>query len=378
MTTLYSFCASNVDCPDGDLPTSGLLQASNGQFYGETAAGGATGCGTVFKISPAGKLTTLVSFEDGCAPSGGLIQAANGNFYGVTAGGGTGGPSCSPSDGCGTAFEATSAGKLTTLYNFCSLSECGDGFFPNGPLVQDTDGNFYGTTLAGGAFNPHQGTLFEITPRGTLTTLYTFCALSNCADGAGPGAGLMQDTNGAFYGTTAGGGTSNDGTVFSMTNGLGPFVKTQPESANEGQKIGIFGQGFTSSSIVQFGGVQAANVKVSGSTFLTARVPAGALTGSVTVTTGATTLTSNQTFRVTPQLLSFNPPSGSVGTQVTITGSGFTETNGVGFGDNVPAQFTVNSDTQLTATVPTGAKTGPVGVVTKGGTAISSATFTVN
>lgn len=378
LTTLYSFCASNASCPDGDLPTSGLLQASNGQFYGETAAGGARGCGTVFKISPAGKLTTLVSFEDGCAPSGGLIQAANGNFYGVTAVGGTGGPSCSASDGCGTVFGVTPAGKLTTLYSFCSLSACADGDFPNGPLVQGTDGNFYGTTPTGGAFNPHQGTLFEITPGGTLTTLYTFCRFTGCADGADPGAGLMQDTNGAFYGTTAGGGTSNDGTVFSTSNGLGPFVKTQPAAANEGQRIGIFGQGFTNSSVVQFGGVQATNVMPSGSSFLFATVPAGALTGPVTVTTGATTLTSNQQFRVKPQLLSFNPSSGSVGTQVTITGVGFTQTNGVGFGDNLPAQFTVNSDTQVTATVPTGAKTGPIGVVTKGGTAISSATFTVN
>ena len=379
LTTIYSFCASNADCPDGDLPTSGLLQASNGQFYGETGAGGATtGCGTVFKISPAGKLTTLVSFEfGGCSPSGGLIQAANGNFYGVTAVGGSG-QACSASDGCGTLFAVTAAGKLTTLYNFCSLSACADGDFPNGPLVQGTDGNFYGTTPTGGAFNPHQGTLFEITPRGALTTLYTFCRLTGCADGAGPGAGLMQDTNGTFYGTTSGGGTSNDGTVFSMSNGLGPFVKTQPESANQGQKIGIFGQGFTRSSVVQFGGVQATSAKLSGSTFLTARVPAGALTGPVTVTTGATTLTSNQTFRVTPQVLSFNPPSGSVGTPVTITGSGFTQTSGVGFGDNVPAQFTVNSDRQVTATVPAGAQTGPIGVVTKGGTAISSATFTVN
>jgi large repetitive protein len=81
---------------------------------------------------------------------------------------------------------------------------------------------------------------------------------------------------------------------------------------------------------------------------------------------------------VTPQLLNFSPPSGPVGTQVTINGVGFTQTTGVGFGDNVPAQFTVNSDTQITATVPSGARTGPVGVETKGGTAISSGTFTVD
>jgi len=155
-------------------------------------------------------------------------------------------------------------------------------------------------------------------------------------------------------------------------------VKTQPTFAKEGATIGILGQGFGDTSVVQFGGVQATNIKISESSFLFATVPAGALTGSVTVTTGATTLTSNQPFRVKPQVVSFDPPSGAVGTQVTITGTGFTQTNGVGFGDNVPAAFTVNSDTQVRATVPVGAKTGPIGVVTKGGTAISSATFTLN
>jgi uncharacterized repeat protein (TIGR03803 family) len=379
LTTLYSFCASNADCPDGDFPSSGLLQASNGQFYGETGEGGAMGYGTIFEVTPNGKLTTLTSFNgnDGLGPSGGLIQTANGNFYGVAEGGGTG-EACDRSDGCGTVFEVTSAGKLTALYNFCSLSDCGDGSFPNGPLVQGTDANLYGTTLLGGALNPRQGTLFEITIRGTLTTLYTFCSLTNCADGADPAAGLMQDTNGAFYGTTAGGGTGEDGTIFSLSTGLGPFVKTQPTSAKEGATIGIFGQGFTRSSVIEFGGVPATNIKLSGSTFLFATVPAGALTGPVTVTAGETTLTSNQEFRVTPQLLSFNPPSGPVGTQVTIMGTGFTQTSAVGFGDNSPAEFTVNSDTEVTATVPSGATTGPIGVVTKGGTVVSSAIFTLN
>ena len=162
-------------------------------------------------------------------------------------------------------------------------------------------------------------------------------------------------------------------------------MKIEPTSAKEGATIGIFGQGFSSSSIVRFGGVRAKDAKVSGTglsfagaTFITAKVPAGALTGSVTVTTDGTTLTSNQPFLVTPQLLSFSPPSGSVGTQVTVTGTGFTQTSEVDFGGDVPAQFTVNSDRQVTATVPAGAQTGPIGVVTKGGTAISSATFTVN
>ena len=363
LTTLHSF-----DGTDGYEPFGALVLATNGNFYGETSSGG-TGDGTIFEITPGGYLTTLFSFDgtNGSKPQGGLIQAASGLFYGMTGVGG--------SNNGGTIFEITTAGKLTTLYNFCSLPGCADGVYPYGPLVQGTDGNFYGTTSD---FDISNGTIFEITPGSVLTTLYTFCSLPDCTDGATPIAGLLQATNGMFYGTTSLGGSGLFGTVFSLSTGLGPFVKTQPTFADEGATIGIFGQGFHSSSVVQFGGVQATSVKFFGAPFLEARVPAGALTGSVTVTTNGTTLTSNQQFRVSPQVLSFSPPSGPVGTQVTINGVGFTQTTGVGFGDHVPAQFTVNSDTQITATVPSGAKTGPIGVVTKGGTGISSKTFTVN
>ncbi len=374
LTTLHSFCAL-TGCTDGAQPRSPLLQAANGNFCGETLMAG-FGFGTIFEMTPAGKLSVLFSFDgtNGYGPIGGLVQPVGGDFYGVTQNGGTG-SNFDCAGGCGTAFKITQAGKLTTLYNFCSASNCTDGAEPLGQLAQGTDGNFYGTTYGA---DVNGGTVFEITPTGTLTTLYTFCTLTSCDDGALPFSGLLLATNGTFYGTTSQGGTYNDGTIFSVANGLGPFVKTQPMFAHEGATVGIFGQGFTGSSVVQFGGVQATKVKGSGATFITAKVPAGALTGSVTVTTDGTTLKSNQQFRVKPQVLSFNPPSGPVGTQVTITGVGFTQTNGVGFGDNVPAQFTVNSDTEVTATVPAGAKTGPIGVVTKGGTGISSATFTVN
>lgn len=371
LTTLYSFCAL-TNCADGEEPVGTLVHATNGGFYGETSTGGTQGCGTIFRITPEGQLTTLFTFDlaNGCGPSGGLIQANNGDFYGVTTSGGSGGI-CQASEGCGTVFEITAGAELTTLHNFCATT-CADGAQPFGPLAQGTDGKFYGTTYGDNVGNP--STIFEITPSGKLTTLFTL----GVGDGYEPTGGLLQATDGTFYGTTLQGGADGDGTIFSLSTGLGPFVKTQPTFAKEGMTIGIFGQGFTSSSLVKFGGVSAANIKPLGATFLFATVPAGALTGSVTVTTDGTTLTSNQQFRVKPQLLSFNPPNGSVGTQVTITGVGFTQTNGVGFGDNVPAQFTVNSDTEVTATVPAGAQTGPIGVVTKGGTAISSAIFTVN
>jgi uncharacterized repeat protein (TIGR03803 family) len=309
-----------------------------------------------------------------------LVQGADGDFYGVTSAGGNT-DVCGLGYSCGTVFKITASGHLTTLCAFETLG-CPGGTSPHGPLVQGTDGNFYGTlALIPEGKERGPGLIYQVTPQGSVTTIYTFCTQANCADGDFPASGLLQATNGTFYGSTAGDneyGPIPDGTLFSLSTGLGPFVKTQPTSAKEGAKIGIFGQGFSSSSVVQFGGVQSTKIKLYGTAFLTARVPAGALTGPVTVTNGTTTLTSNQPFRVKPQVGSFDPPSGSVGTQVTITGTGFTQTSGVGFGDYVPAEFTVNSDSQITATVPAGAKTGPVGVVTKGGTAISSAKFTVN
>ena len=145
----------------------------------------------------------------------------------------------------------------------------------------------------------------------------------------------------------------------------------------EGAKIGILGQGFSSASVVEFGGAQAAITVLSGTAFITATVPAGALTGSVTVTTGTTTLTSPQTFKVTPTISSFAPPDGPVGTPVTITGTGLEQTTKVTF-DGKSATFTVVSDTEVTAEVPTGAVTGKIAVTTKGGSAASATSFTVN
>jgi expansin (peptidoglycan-binding protein) len=121
----------------------------------------------------------------------------------------------------------------------------------------------------------------------------------------------------------------------------------------------------------------AATFTVVSDTYLTAVVPANATTGSVTVTTPGGTLTSNKVFRVTPAILSFSPTSGPVGTPVTITGTSFTGTTKVTFSGVKATTFTVDSDTQITATVPTGAKTGKIAIVTPGGTAVSKDIFTV-
>ena len=204
-STLASF-----DNTDGANPSYiSLVQGTSGDLYGTTELGGANGDGTVFKITTAGKLTTLHSFDysDGAGPYAGLVLASDGNFYGTTTFGGA--------NGDGTVFKITTAGKLTTLYNFCSQSGCTDGYMPYAGLVQGKDGNLYGTTFLGGesAF----GTLFKITTAGDLTTLYNFCSRALCTDGYLPFAGLVQATNDDLYGTTTLGGAHGDGTVFKIT-----------------------------------------------------------------------------------------------------------------------------------------------------------------
>jgi uncharacterized repeat protein (TIGR03803 family) len=196
LTTLYAFCGQYM-CSDGDHSFGGVIQASDGNFYGTTQGGGINNNGTVFQLTPEGTFTTLYSFggQDGSAPTAPLLQATNGDLYGTTAAGG--------SHGAGTIFKMTLAGKLTMLHSFHGA----DGANPVGMLVQTADGNFYGTT-SGGA-----GTVFEITPTGTLTVLHTFSG----ADGSSPVAGLVQAVNGNFYGTTSSGGANGDGTVFEIT-----------------------------------------------------------------------------------------------------------------------------------------------------------------
>jgi uncharacterized repeat protein (TIGR03803 family) len=220
--TLYSFC-SQTGCADGSNPYAGLLQAPSHNLYGTTEFGGAASAGSVFKLTPSGTLSVLHSFDgsDGFTPYAGLVRAPDGNLYGTTGGSGSG-PTIS-----GTVFRLTPAGKLTTLHQFCSKTNCTDGANPWGVLVKAKDGNFYGTTAAGGTHVCKTrgqekigcGTVFRITPKGKLTTLYNFCSQggNNCTDGITPFAGLVEARDGSFYGTTSGGGANADGTVFRIT-----------------------------------------------------------------------------------------------------------------------------------------------------------------
>ncbi|HTS17604.1 MAG TPA: choice-of-anchor tandem repeat GloVer-containing protein, partial [Verrucomicrobiae bacterium] len=189
---------------DGAYPYGALVQCSDGNFYGTTYYGGTSGYGTVFRISSSGSLTTLYSFSysDGAYPEAALVQGSDGNLYGTTYQGGT--------SGYGTVFRISSSGSLTTLYSF-SYS---DGSYPYAGLVQGSDSNFYGTTSQGGASGV--GTAFRISPGGNLTTLWSF---TGCTDGSYPHAGLVQGSDGNFYGTTPYGGMDDAGTVFLLTAG---------------------------------------------------------------------------------------------------------------------------------------------------------------
>lgn len=200
---------------DGAVPVDVLVPGANGDLYGTTQYGGRSNFGTVFQLTTNGTLTTLYNFcsksqcVDGSLPDAGLVLGSDGNFYGTTFWGG--------SKNQGTVFKISPSGSLTTLYSFCALANCADGANPHAGLAQGTDGNFYGTAAVGGSAN--SGVAFKITPSGALTTLYSFCSLANCDDGAFPKGGLLE-SNGNFYGTTSNGGVhQTGGTVFQLTSG---------------------------------------------------------------------------------------------------------------------------------------------------------------
>jgi uncharacterized repeat protein (TIGR03803 family) len=317
-TGLYDFCSEN--CADGWDPQSGLVQGADGNFYGMAPEGGLQncapqdGCGTIFKISPRGQFTVFYSFcpggtpcADGENPFGGLVQGVDGNFYGTNIFGGANGEG-------GTVFKITPSGALTTLYSFCSLADCADGSYPQGTLIQGTDGNFYGTTAAGGhhgCANPNTGltgcgTIFKITPSGTFTTLYEFCHGKGCPDGSNPHAGLMQATDGNFYGTAYDGGMLDCeyqgfecGSIYRLSVGLGPFVKLLRDAGKEGDCVNVLGQGFEGTTGVFLNGTPM-TFTVDSDTHIGAHVPAGATSGYVTVETPSGTLTSNVIFQVKP------------------------------------------------------------------------------
>jgi uncharacterized repeat protein (TIGR03803 family) len=374
-TNLHTFSGS--DCG----PASSLFQASDGNLYGTLyacAINSGVGNGCVYKISTAGILKEIFGFTSstGQQPCTGVIQAKNGNLYGATQSG--------AANNFGSIYKLTTAGVFTDLHDFNNTTDasCGDNVGRTTVnLLQVTDGNFYGVNGIGGPSGA--GSIYKL----TSANVFTDFLFPNPppVDGSGPLTTLLQNTNGLAYGTTASGGPTScnpcQGVFFSVATGDAAFVNLEPteKKRNVGARVGLFGQGFSSASVVRFGGVAATKVTRSGTTYLTAVVPVGAHTGAVTVTTGTTTLTSSQTFKVKPKITTFTPTSGPPATLVTIKGSGLIQASAVKFGTVNATTFTVKSDSRVTAVVPSGVSGAvTISITTPGGTANSPTKFTVN
>jgi uncharacterized repeat protein (TIGR03803 family) len=343
-----------------------LILASDGNFYGTTAEGGTFNDGTVFRMSATGAFKIIYSFDGthGSNPHGPVVQGSDGFLYGTTSSGG------SIASAAGVVFKLSTGGAITVLHEFDGTSTT-DGYSPIPGLVAATDGNFYGATTSGNAGSALYGTLFKITKSGAYSVLYVF----DFTHGANQSATSMQHTNGILYGLPSG-GAGGVGVFYSLAEGISPFVSLMTTSGTAGQTVEILGNGLTGTTSVMFGSGSASFTVVS-NTYMTAVVPASGTTGTVTVTTPSGTLKSKQIFKVIPVISSFSPTSGPVGTQVTITGTGLTGATKVTFGGVKATSYTVNSGTQITAAVPTGAKTGKIGVTTAGGIANSKTIFTV-
>jgi uncharacterized repeat protein (TIGR03803 family) len=305
LTVLYSFCSQSA-CADGDFPIGSLIQGTEGNLYGSTEGGGTEGVGdgTAFKVTTSGELTTLHDFcsqtncVDGKFPNAGLIQGADGSLYGTTEEGGTeSDPYCEY--GCGTVFKISTTGALTTLHAFCaSGGGCADGQYPQAGLVQTANGTLYGTTTSGGSSSACTfgcGVVFAISTSGEVGPTYSF----DGTNGSDPFANVAQATSGVLYGTASRGGTDSDGTVFALDLGLGPFVETLPTSGKAGSTVVILGTGLTGATAVTFNGT-AATFKVVSPSEISVTVPSQATSGTVRVTTPSGALSSNVTFRVEP------------------------------------------------------------------------------
>lgn len=386
LTTLYRFC-SQADCTDGFYPFGGLVLGTDGNFYGTAQNGGTGGLGTIFKITPNGVLSVLHNFvgTDGSYPDAGLALGVDKNFYGVTSGGGT--------LDLGTVFKMTPAGTLTTLHSF----DGSDGDVPFAPLIQGSDGNFYGTTTSGGPNNvncyANCGTVFKMTPAGRFTSLHYF----GYTDGQEPFAPLVQTSDGAFYGTTFKGAytawagcSAGCGTIFKVSSG-GAFATVHEFNGGDG--------GDTTAGLIQAtdGNLYGESSGVSPGEIFELILPRSLTTlytfsaasegGGTTPVVQATDGKLYGTYGVPGAIFSldmglgpfvaFALPTGKVGKTAQILGQGLTGTSSVTFNGIPATSFTVVSDTYMTAVVPAGATTGPVVVTTPTGTLTSNKNFIV-
>jgi uncharacterized repeat protein (TIGR03803 family) len=272
----------NYDFTDGAGADFSPKQGGDGSLY-LVAAGGGNNCGSLIKISTGGVLSNTHLFDCGAGgggPQGSLFQGSDGNFYGSTFNGGA--------YFLGVLFRLSANFDYTVLNSFGSTSTTGTE--PSGGVIQASNGNFFGVTFRGGAFN--DGTIYEYSPAGTYTNLFAW-DVNVDAEGQ-----FIQHTKGALYGVTYEGGTSNLGTLYRLNVGLGPFIALVRSQGRSGSTAQILGQGFTGTTSVTFNGLPATSFTVVKDTYMTAVVPSGATTGKVVVTTPGGALTSNVNFRI--------------------------------------------------------------------------------
>jgi len=433
----------NFDGTHGRYPVGALAQGRDGNLYATTAWGGVgqcsgEGCGVVFRITPSGTLKVLYKFDggiDGGVPFSGLTLGTDGDFWGTTQVAGD--MSCIPPYGCGTIFKITKRGSLTTLYSFPDFADGADPFAPpiqgaygnfygttsygtvykitssgtytslghtNGesfaPLLQGTDGNFYGTTNNGGK-NPDDGTVFKMTPKGVEKVVYNF----DGTHGANPYFNsVIQGSDGNFYGTTLYGGSYGYGVVFQLTpQGALTVLHNfgDPNYLNDGEYPWA---GLVQATDSNFYGTAASGGAGCGCGVIFQVTLAGAysILYNLDGIHGAgpeSPLMQHTNGKIYGLTFDGGPPSygvvysfdmglgpfvsfvgrlssGKVGQTIEILGQGFTGTTGVSF-NGTAATFVVRSDTYLRATVPYGATTGFVTVTTPSGTLTSNQQFRV-
>ncbi len=414
ITSIYEFC-SLPGCADGAGVESAPVVGSDGNLYGVTVGGGGnslTGSagGTVFQMTLDGKLKVVYTFcsmsncADGATPNG-IILGGDGNFYGTTVYGGVG------DGGPGVIFKVTPDGAYTRLHAFCAETNCTDGDKPFFPPVQGNDGNLYGVAGDGGTLGG--GVFYKVTPSGDYSVIYNFCNFQNsaCLDGGYPNA-IAKDAEGNFVGTAIG-GTSGYGVIFKITpsgqytvlhnfapNGNMGGPQTPLTLASDGNLYGTFnGSGSGTWGPFGRGGIYAVTSK-GGFKMLYGFCPScnssgfspldplfqgtdgnfygttafGGIGGWKGEAYGFGTV-----FQFSNNLNPFVqavPATGKAGTSVIILGYALNETTGVTF-NGVQANFTVESDTYIKATVPAGASTGKISVVTPSGTLNSNPQFVV-
>ncbi len=381
VTTLHNFSGT-----DGQNPDGGLILGTDGNFYGTTRFGGASNLGTVFKITPAGVLTTLHSFSgsDGSEPRPGLVQGKNGIFYGTTCG----------FNSPWTAYSITASGVFKTIN---STSNVQIAACSSAPLLLGNDGNLYGTTMAGGV--TEQGTVFRLTPTGTLTNIWSG-DFTNGSNLVGP---VVQGNDGLLYGTTSANGPVGFGVVFKLTTG-GKYTilhafgvdlnndGTDPDAgvvaASDGKFYGATTGGLGSGSVpngnlfsVTSSGTYNVLYAFDGTHGRLAQATPmqhtnGKIYG-VTEAGGAHEGGVIYSLDVgAPAFVQLGSRFASPGQAVQILGNGLSSTTAVMFNSAI-ASFNVVSDTLVTAIVPANGTVGFVTVTTPSGTLTSNRKFFV-